>query len=189
VDASTERALLELAQGGDQCAFTSLVEPCWFGLFGICSRFIKDRDLAEHTAHSAVQNAFWKIGTCRIRFRPWLYEIGRNLARDLVGSAEYQRTVPLPEQDQEISVLGVEESFEDHLIVQLDIEALIDKLPPAYQQILELRYYADLEFNDIAEDLSISPAAARKLHERAVRALRRLIERGDSSSTTDREPE
>jgi DNA-binding XRE family transcriptional regulator len=58
--------------------------------------------------------------------------------------------------------------------VGASVEASVSQLPARYRAILELRYTAGLEWTEVAEVLGISPAHARKMHERAVKALKTL---------------
>jgi RNA polymerase sigma-70 factor, ECF subfamily len=175
VDLSTEKVLLSRAQQGDYAAFDELVAPMRVWLFRLCYGIVKDEDLAEHTALVALERAWWAIGKCEVAFRPWLYSITRNLALGIIDKSDYRRSVPLTVEVEFSDSANAREPFEEDVIRQRDLEAAILRLPARYQELLRLRYYTDLDWNEVAEVLGISSANARKLHERAVKILRTVL--------------
>src|SRR4029078_9091808 len=90
VDDLEDRDLLQRAKEGDQDAGWYLVNRYRAMVFKNCNMVISDRNLAEDVAETALHNAFFKLGMCEEKFRPWLCRLARNLALDEVKSAEYR---------------------------------------------------------------------------------------------------
>ncbi|MFL5758366.1 MAG: sigma-70 family RNA polymerase sigma factor [Thermomicrobiales bacterium] len=168
---ASEAALLARAQHGDAAAFEQLVAPYRLSLVRFCWWYLKDADLAEHTALVAEERAWFNVANCRGAFRPWLMAIARRAALDALKSAEYQRTVPLLAETP-APVASAEGSFENNVILYQDLEAAIARLTPREQELLELLYFAGLSYSEVAEVLRVDPASARELGERAIVALR-----------------
>lgn len=175
VDLSTEQLLLSRAQQGEYAAFEEMVAPMRVWLYRLCFGILKDGDLAEHTTLVALEKAWRAIGTCKGAFRPWLYRITHNQALGVINKAEYRRTVSLNGDAETAPSAGSENSFEDGVISQHDLEAALSRLPKPYQDILRLRYYSDLDWNEVADVVGISSVNARKRHERAISHLRSVF--------------
>jgi RNA polymerase sigma-70 factor, ECF subfamily len=52
------------------------------------------------------------------------------------------------------------------------LRAAVERLPGDYRQVIELRYYRQLAFEQIGDEMGRSPEAARKLWVRAMDCLR-----------------
>ena len=71
-------------------------------------------------------------------------------------------------------------SVEDEIIYKKilnDVKSLIYKLPPLQREVLRMRYYSNMSFNDIAEscDISINTALGRMRY--ALINLRKIIKK------------
>jgi RNA polymerase sigma factor (sigma-70 family) len=172
VDDKDECELLTRAQRGDVPAFEQLVALLRVDLFRQCRGYIDDDDLAKHTALVAEERAWFKIKDCRQAFRPWICAIARNAAHDVTRQPEYQRTVPFPDEGDP-PMQDRSNPFEDDVIRRQDLENRLSKLSELEQEVLQLRYFPSNSFAVVAEILGISPAYARKIHERAIKKLRK----------------
>jgi RNA polymerase sigma factor (sigma-70 family) len=173
VDEKDERELLSRAQRGEVPAFEQLVAPLRVALFRQCRACIHDDDLAQHTALVAEGRAWFNIKDCRQAFRPWIFAIAHNAAQDVIRKPDYQRTVSYSDEDDP-PMQNPNEPFEEDVIRRRDLEIGISKLSELEQAVLRLRYFSSISFAEVAEILGISPAYARKIHERAIKKLRKL---------------
>jgi RNA polymerase sigma-70 factor (ECF subfamily) len=124
-------------------------------------------------ARDAVHDAFVRAVRHRRRFRggrdiePWLWRIVVNAARK---RAAREREIPVE--------LG-EHPATPSVPLNGDLRALVASLPERQRQALFLRYYADLDYQSIAEALGIkSGTVAASLHG-AHEALRRRLEESE----------
>src|SRR3954469_11367806 len=93
----TDEELLAFYRGGERASFSSLVERYRRELFHFLVRFLGDRAAAE----DIFQETFLQVHQSadqfdpQRRFRPWLFTIAANKARDLMRSQARRPTNPL----------------------------------------------------------------------------------------------
>lgn len=97
--------------------------------------------------------------------RAWIFTIARRKALD-AHRAQKRRPVPV----DEVPELGVMDTDgpDDELL------ALVEGLPPKQKEAVELRYIADLSYEQIAEVMGLTQEAARQNASAGVRALRKV---------------
>lgn len=93
--------------------------------------------------------------------RAWLYRVATTTAFDHGKRAR-----------REVLVADVPDHRYDEGIADDGFEALIERIPEKARQALQLRFVDDLSYEDIAERLGCSGAAARQRVSSAVRRLR-----------------
>jgi len=126
---------------------------------------------AEDAAQEAAVRAWRRRDTCLTpdRPEPWVATIARNEALRL---ARPSRTDPLEEVAE-----PAEESHEDDVLGQADIERAIAGLSGLDRQLVRGRYWDDLDYRQLARLLHISEGTARvRLHRALARLRRRLVE-------------
>src|SRR6476646_3775476 len=97
VSTITDEQLLESYRHGNKAAFAQLVERYQRELFHFLVRFLGDRTAAEDVFQESflqVHQSAEQFDTAR-RFRPWLFTIAANKARDLIRSEARRPTNPL----------------------------------------------------------------------------------------------
>lgn len=153
----------ELARGiqrGRRDDLTLLVERHHSPLLGFLYRMAGgDRSLAE----DLVQETFVRIlhGIHQYDyprpFKPWLYQIAANLARDHYKRADTRRTDSLPEDD--VSLRPADEMLpEDVFLLNSEsrqVAAAIRQLPAHQREVVILRYYQEFSLAEIADALDI----------------------------------
>jgi RNA polymerase sigma-70 factor (ECF subfamily) len=154
----TDEELMSLFQGGEETAYTALVQRHKDGLTNYVYRFVGDWDDSE----DIVQEAFFRVYRRKETYRPgekfstWLYTIASNLAKTrlrrkalwkfvrLKGSGEAGPEYEVPDNgpatDQE-----TEESIRDERI-----EDAISKLPIKFREGVVLRDIQGLTYEEIA---------------------------------------
>lgn len=79
-----------------------------------------------------------------------------------------ERTEKIGDHDEELSFLP---HYEDHRLLQ----KVIDQLSSRSKEVIVLRYWSDLSFQEIAVVLSITETAAKVRHHRAVKELKEKL--------------
>jgi RNA polymerase sigma-70 factor (ECF subfamily) len=121
----------------------------------------------------AVQDAFALAVHRRHQFRgegsleAWLWRIVVHSCRDLAGRAASRATAPLDEGT--VSFVGPDEQKHAEVI------ELVGELPERQRLALFLRYYADLDYVEMAEALEISTGTVGATLTQARDNLRRLM--------------
>jgi|tagenome__1003787_1003787.scaffolds.fasta_scaffold20358508_2 RNA polymerase sigma-70 factor (ECF subfamily) len=124
---------------------------------------------AEDAAQEAAVRAWRRRDTCTTPEHPgpWVATIARNEALRL---ARPSRTEPL-----EVVAEPAEESHEDDVLGQTDIERAIARLSGADRELVRGRYWDDLDYRQLGRLLHISEGAARVRLHRALATLRRAL--------------
>jgi RNA polymerase sigma-70 factor (ECF subfamily) len=124
---------------------------------------------AEDAAQEAAVRAWRRRETCTTpeRPQPWVVTIARNEALRLAG-----RQTPDPLED-----IGetAEQSREDEILGQADMERAIAGLSGFDRQVIRGRYWDDLDYRELGRRLRVPEGTARVRHHRALARLRQVL--------------
>lgn len=176
-----ERELVERARV-DTEAFAALYRRFLPQVHGYAHRRTGNREAAEDICSATFEAALNNLHRFRWRsggFAPWLMRIAANQT-----ITHYRREGrPRTERGQRaMSTLHLDQGSVDHPDdLQFDdfddLRAAFDRLPDRYQRVLSLRYLADLGPDEVAEAMGLAKPALAVVSSRALRALRRELER------------
>lgn len=158
-DADDHTAISRCLQG-DRSAFEPLVVRYQRVLFTVALRILGNRDDANDAAQNAFVKAYEKLATFdgNRRFFSWLYRIlvneCINLRRD---RHEHDVDVDVEELAGDASPAALVEQGE----TRARVKAAILALPLPYREVVVLRHFAELSYEDIASTLGI-PASVVK---------------------------
>ena len=179
-----EQELIERAQAGDDAAFDILVSRYLPSVYRFASRFTNRPELAQ----DAAQETFVKAWRNLKRFdasrplSPWLLQIARNAATDLLRKEK--RTLPFAQVEHEdgptfAETEADEEPRADELFAKAEsaeqVREALAQLAPREQALLSLRYGDELPFEDIAAVLGVPASTVRSIHRRALAKLRGIL--------------
>lgn len=166
--------LLDRVMAGDQGAFRVLVRSC----DRVVTALLVDRIGQREEIDDLRQEVFFRVyrGLERLRdrrkFMSWLRGICRNVVREFwAAKARHHgdlEDVPEPEAAAEIDEL--EES------IGVAVRKGLEVLPARYREVLRLRYFAKLSYEEIADTLGLSFMAVDALMRRAKGRLRETME-------------
>jgi RNA polymerase sigma-70 factor (ECF subfamily) len=170
VDSKPDNVLVEQAAKGDGDSFTELCRRYYGSMVAIGHAILRDRHLAEDAAQQAFAKAAVHLPKLRKadQFGRWVAAICRNEARDLARA----RREPLPEDEPPV-VEGRTASDESCRIVK---EAL-GKLPDEAREVVFLRFYDGLSYDQISAVLGISEQAINGRLRRAKKRLAQYLRR------------
>ncbi|MCB0820190.1 MAG: sigma-70 family RNA polymerase sigma factor [Bacteroidetes bacterium] len=172
---------------GHEEALSVLVTRHQQKVYSYIRMMVKDSTLAE----DIFQDVFVKvINTLKSgnyneegKFLPWVMRIAHNLTIDHFRKAKRMQMVQ-PKDDSDIfRTLKIDElNMEDQLVkkqILKDVKRLIKELPPEQQEVLILRHYADMSFQEIADftNVSINTALGRMRY--ALINLRKIIKQNE----------
>jgi RNA polymerase sigma-70 factor (ECF subfamily) len=165
----TDEQLLEAYRFGDRASFNHLVERYHRELFHFLVRFLGDRAAAE----DMFQETFLQVHQSaeqfdlQRRFRPWLFTIAANKARDLMRSQARRPTNPLQasissgdeESGQfidlmEVSTMQPSEPMEQRELQKL-VQGTVTNMPDHLREILLLSYFHQFPYKQISDILEI----------------------------------
>lgn len=179
-------ASIEKARDGDQKAFSHLLDRFWPEVYGFQLKRTQNENDAEDITIQTFARAFDKIDTYdpAYAFSTWLITISKNLHIDLLRKRK--RNV-LERRESNVNeaikkVLDESPSAEDQLIIEQNLKTLLEnirKLKPTYRKVIELRYFREMSYADIAQELNEPVGNVKVKLLRAKKLLASLIsERG-----------
>lgn len=194
----TDEQLAFRLQSGDRGALEGLVERHYDPLLGYLYRMVGgDRALAEDLAQETFLRALRSIGQYRrdLRFKPWLYAIATNLARNHYTRADtrYTRSEAdhAPETRDgtgEIERMEADTDLPDARLVALDevrqVLAALAALPDHQREVVALYYYQSLSLQEIADTLHIPLGTVKSRLSLGVRRLREMMKEMDYEPAT-----
>jgi RNA polymerase sigma-70 factor (ECF subfamily) len=167
--------LIRRWQRGEPAAFAALVQRWQQPVARFLARLLGRNDLVQDLCQEVFLRVYLAQGRYRETgtFSTWLYRIALNLARD--AGRRCRREPPmLP-----VTTAPLDHAIQaEALLVQRELaDAVADalaELPPALREVLVLRHYEEMSFEEMGRLLQIAPST---LKSRFGAALSRLRER------------
>lgn len=173
----TERQIIEGCRSGDSSARRELYERYSRVMYGVCCRYVRDRDTAQDLLHDGFITLYTKIGEYRGdgSFEGWCRRIFVTTALGYL-----RKKNPLHESDDiesQYALSGYEVSAVDKMSAQ-DLLSTIGELPDGYRTILNLYAIEGYSHKEVAEIMGISENTSRSQYSRArVKLADLLIDR------------
>jgi RNA polymerase sigma factor (sigma-70 family) len=152
---------IEAAKKGDQLAFSTLLDTYWSDVFNFQNKMIQNDNDAEDICIETFSKAFDKIDTYNpdYSFKTWLIAISKNIHIDLLRKRKNAPTNISNSVEEQISQTLVDEAptAEDELIKEQQLHHLlqhINNLKPDYGELIKLRYFQQMRYAMIAEQLN-----------------------------------
>tara|TARA_R110002050_G_scaffold114409_9_gene229840 strand:+ start:784 stop:1341 length:558 start_codon:yes stop_codon:yes gene_type:complete len=147
------------AKEGNQIAFSRLLDMFWNDVYGFQLKRTENENDSEDITIQTFSKAFDKIHTYNDSyvFKTWLIAISKNIHIDLVRKRKKSLLDSRSSADEITSALDATPSMEDQLIQEQNLADLlrdIKKLKPHYQTVINLRYFNELSYADIAANLN-----------------------------------
>ena len=184
VTALSDRVLLNNYLSGDRSAISELIERHSRRVRSYIGMMVKDNDVADDIFQDTFIKAVRVIDEGRYvdsgKFLSWILRIAHNRVLDHFRREKSSKQIN--EAEAGYDVIGTmrfsEPTTEDEMVhgeMEQAIRDLIELLPAEQKEVVRLRYYSKLSFQEIAEhtDVSINTALGRMRY--ALINLRRMI--------------
>lgn len=153
---SEDTILIRRLTAGDEEALGTLMDRYGGALLHFAHRLVGDLHLAEEIYQDTMLKAWQQAGTFRMEghLKAWLFRVARNNAidhmrRKRVSTEEYSPSLETAD----------EESEPEHLLEQAWVSAemmrALDDLPDVYREVITLRFFHQLCYQEIAEIMNI----------------------------------
>jgi RNA polymerase sigma-70 factor (ECF subfamily) len=180
----SDEELVARALNGEHEAFEMLVQRYQRRLTGFLAQLVGDLELARELSQEAFLRAWSALGRfdSRYRFSTWLFRIAHNLGIDQLRCRRLQ-TVSLHRQDAngeeiEMALLDSDKDplghFENKELAQC-LRETIAELRDEYQELILLRHFAGLSYQEIAELKQMPLGTVKNKLFRAHSVLRREL--------------
>ncbi|MEE4270275.1 MAG: RNA polymerase sigma factor [Thermoanaerobaculales bacterium] len=176
-----DRALVLMARNGDREAFGELVERHQRRVWMVCRQYV-GADEAEAVAQDSLVKAYTSLDRFdgRAAFTTWLTRIAINTCLDLLRRRRREGLkVVAPDDDngaEAVAVIADDEVDPETRSMQREavarLKVLETGLPDRQREIFRLRFYAEMELDEIAGALQVHVGTVKTQLHRAVHRLR-----------------
>ena len=184
VNVLSDKMLLNSYLSGDRSAMSQLIERHSRRVRDYIRMMVKDNDVADDILQETFIKAVRVIDDGRYadngKFLSWILRIAHNRVLDYFRAQKQSKQVN--ESEAGYNILGTmrfaEPTVEDEMVsrqIEDDVRRLIELLPDEQRQVVMMRYYSKMSFQEIADqtDVSINTALGRMRY--ALINLRRMI--------------
>lgn len=172
----------------DQQAYAELMRLYRDSIYYMLIRMVKNKDDAEDLTLMTFGKAFRYLDkyTPQYAFSTWLYRIALNNSIDFLrvknNMPQYfeedlytTSTTSIIDQSEDNLQRTPEDEIIDKQRLQL-LRAAVSQLPDKYRKVIELRYYEDLAYEEIAQRLDLSLSNVKIQIMRAKQMLSQLMQ-------------
>lgn len=168
---------------GDQNAFNILVERYKSKIYTTIYLVVKDQYVAEDLMQDTFIKAIKTLKNGRYneegKFLPWILRIAHNLAIDYFRRAKRYPSVVFEDGSNVFNTLNFSEhSIEDKQVrkeTHEHLRDLIKKLPDQQREVLIMRHYEEMSFQEIADSTGVSINTALGRMRYALINLRKMM--------------
>jgi RNA polymerase sigma factor (sigma-70 family) len=156
--------LITSYRGGNVSSFEQLFEKYKSKVLTTIYLIVKDQEVAEDLLQDVFIKVLHTLNSDKYneegKFQPWLMRIAHNLAVDYFRKNKRYPTIIMEDGDNLFNTLKfAEQTVEENQIKEdtvMMIQKLVDELPESQKQVLIMRHYMDLSFQEIAEQTGVS---------------------------------
>jgi RNA polymerase sigma factor (sigma-70 family) len=157
-----QRALNE----GEQKAYAELMERYREPIYFMLLKMVNNKDDAEDLTIEAFGKAFRRLAqyTPQFAFSTWLFKIATNNCIDHIRRKRI-KAVSIDQGFQSEDGDTIEISIKDAVLDPAEamqkeerirkMRAIVDKLKPRYKKLVEMRYFDEMAYEEIAEELNL----------------------------------
>jgi len=167
VKQNTETILLNAALNGDADSFNRLCERYYSAIVAIAYSRLSDRNLAEDAAQEAFYIAFRDISKLKKpnHFGRWLTKICRNVSSDMAKVRRRDKLIAVEDIELHPNEKTEQENYDEV------VRSIISKLPLKAREVIYLRFYNKLSYQEISNVLGISQEAVNGRLRRAKKLI------------------
>ncbi len=164
--AQQDYKLVQRAIKGDQQAYALLMDRYRDSIYFLLLKMVNNKDDADDLTIEAFGKAFKNLKqyTPNFAFSTWLFKIASNNCIDFIRRKK-KRTLSIDRRQEsedgmettihlKSDMLDPEEKFVKKQKIKM-LHEIVKKLKPRYRELVELRYFQELSYEEIAQKLDI----------------------------------
>tara|TARA_R110002049_G_scaffold186605_2_gene354862 strand:+ start:5648 stop:6250 length:603 start_codon:yes stop_codon:yes gene_type:complete len=181
-----DKRLVESALAGSQHAYTDLLNNYHDSIYYLVLKMVHDKREAEDLVMEVFGKAFLRLDqyTPNYAFSTWLYRIASNHCIDFIRKKR-MKTLSLDQENDEgnnqwsIDVKSENKNPEQAYMHQqklAQMRSAVEKLKSPYKELVTLRYFEELTYDEIAEQCSLPLGTVKAQLFRARALLNEMLE-------------
>jgi RNA polymerase sigma-70 factor (ECF subfamily) len=182
-------ALISLYRNGNEAAFNLLVDRYQSKVFTTIFLIVKDQAVAEDLLQDVFVKVLHTFNSDKYneegKFQPWVMRIAHNMAIDHFRKAKRYPTILLEDGSNLLNSLSFAEDSSEEQRIKDETHAwvrnLIDELPEAQKEVVIMRHYLDMSFQEIAEQTGVSINTALGRMRYALNHIRKKMKQVNSA--------
>lgn len=157
--------LVESAKAGDQKAYAELLGRYRDAIYFMLLKMINNKSDADDLTIEAFGKAFKNIHqySPEYAFSTWLFKIASNNCIDYMRKAKnsaysLDQTYESEDSDPVINIKSDTLNPEERLIKNQrkdEVKLIISKLKPRYKKLIQLRYFEELSYEEISQEMNL----------------------------------
>ena len=184
----SDQILLNRYISGESGAISQLINRHSNRIRDYIRMMVKDRDRADDILQDTLIKAVRTIDEGRYvdsgKFLSWILRIAHNQVIDYFRQQKSSRTINEAEAGYDVigSLRIAERNVEDRIIseqIEQDVRRLIEHLPEEQREVVMMRYYSGMSFQEIADQTGVSINTALGRMRYALINLRKMIKDHD----------
>ncbi len=181
--------LVELAKEGDQKAYAELLGRYRDAIYYMLLKMVNNPSDAEDLTIEAFGKAFKNIEqyTPNFAFSTWLFKIASNNCIDFIRKKRgSQISIDQGQEEQDAISDAIQAPTldpEENLIKQqkeILTRTIVTKLKPRYRRLIELRYFKEFSYDEIAKELDLPIGTVKAQLFRARELLNNTLKKSNS---------
>jgi len=183
--AEEDRNLIIAARNGEAKAFEKLMRKYRKSVYYTLLKMIRNEDDAEDLTQEAFAKAFASIQNfdAKYSFSTWLFRIATNNCIDFIRKKKLQTYSIHQPSDSEHSASYTDirdESMNPNEQLLSDqrkryVRTAVGQLSPRYKELIELRYFRELSYEEIADTLKLPLGTVKAQLHRAKELLNNMM--------------
>jgi RNA polymerase sigma factor (sigma-70 family) len=187
-NAKNDYMLVQKARGGDQKAYADLMQRYKDSIYFMSLKMVNNKEDAMDITVETFAKAFEKLDKYQpeFAFSTWLFRVATNNCIDFLRKKKLN-TVSInnmmdEEDDRPLQIKADVLNPEETSIKKQqseELKVLIESLPPRYRNLLTLRYFDELSYEEISQQLDLPLGTVKAQLFRAKYLLGNIINRMD----------
>lgn len=179
----TDDQLINAYKNGNNPAFDTLLKRHQSRVFNYINNIVKNSDVADDIFQETFVKAITTIKQNRYtpdgKFASWITRIAHNLVIDYYRQEKSENTISADNEDtdilnrRELSDTNIEDMIIETQIHD-DVRRLVEALPESQREVLNMRFFRNMSFKEIADATNVSINTALGRMRYALLNMRRL---------------
>lgn len=179
----TDEQLVAAFANGNNDAFDTLLRRQEARVFNYIYNIVKNKDVADDIFQETFVKAITtiKLGhyTDSGKFSAWITRIAHNLIIDYYRQTKSENTISADQDESDVLNRRdlSDDNIEDLMVttqIYTDVKRIMESLPDSQREVLDMRFYRNMSFKEIAEATGVSINTALGRMRYAILNMRRI---------------